>query len=203
MAKKTRRVSYEERIQKTNVMTRAWEIARAFKKQLSNIQGMPKNTRDYLKVATKRAWGEEKLSAVILDPSEFPIVVYEQGMGNGGDPISIFVESTHTDSDGGSGTFWLVNRGKGRGGDDDLDPSVYLTDWDNGSDYSVDEAMTALAEANHFGDQYMYDNNTHRVVLKDKFYETSIRLRGSGYDPYTLFNDDKITLDEILILRNK
>lgn len=143
----------------SSVMRRAW----AFAREIAAVSPGTK-ARDWLGYALKDAWKHEKTDHIIA--KNLPIVVYHYGERDGGSPIGVFVSSSH---EGGSGTFWLENRGKGTGGPDDLDPNEYGGSWDDSGDFSISEAMTILSSAGALGDGVMWIASISRPVYIDLY----------------------------------
>lgn len=158
----------------SEIMKNAWSFAREM--AAANPGTKP---RDWLGYALKETWKRAK--KIIAD--DLPIIPYKYGEKDGGDPISIFVSSTH---EGGSGTFWLENRGKGGGGQDDLDPNEYDGDWEDASDYTIDEAMKALSESGELGDGVVWISSIGKPVY-EKNYNNFILSGGNVND---LIDDD-------------
>ena len=152
----------------SEIMKSAWSFAREMAKLSPGTK-----PRDWLGYALKEEW--EQAKKTIAD--NLPIIPYKYGEKDGGDPISIFVSSSHED---GSGTFWLVNRGKGNGDEDDLDPNEYDGDWEDGGDYTIDEAMTALGNAGALGDGVVWISSIEKPVY-EKNYNNFI-LSGGNID---------------------
>lgn len=152
----------------SEIMRNAW----AFAREIANVSPGTK-PRDWLGYSLKYVWKQSK--KIIAD--NLPIIQYQYGETDGGDPISIFVSSTH---EGGSGTFWLENRGKGGGGQDDLDPNEYEGDWEDASDYTIDEAMTALSNSGALGDGVVWISSIGKPVY-EKNYNNFI-LSGGNID---------------------
>ena len=141
----------------SEIMKNAW----AFAREIAAVSPGTK-ARDWLSYALKNTWKQAK--KIIAD--DLPIILYQYGERDGGDPISIFVSSSH---DGGSGTFWLENRGKGGGGPDDLDPNEYDGDWEDAADFSVSETMTILSTAGALGDGVVWINSIGKPVYEENY----------------------------------
>lgn len=149
----------------SSVMRNAWALAR----EIAAVSPGTK-ARDWLGYALKDAWKHEKTDHIIA--KDLPIVVYHYGERDGGSPIGVFVSSSH---EAGSGTFWLANRGKGSGGQDDLDPNEYGTSWEDGVDFSVSEAMAILSGAGALGDGVIWIASISRPVYIDLYNDFIMR----------------------------
>ena len=152
----------------SEIMKNAW----AFAREIAAVSPGTK-ARDWLSYALKNTWKQAK--KIIAD--DLPIILYQYGERDGGDPISIFVSSSH---DGGSGTFWLENRGKGGGGPDDLDPNEYDGDWDDSADFSIAETMTILSNAGALGDGVVWINSIGKPVYEENY--NNFILSGGNID---------------------
>lgn len=141
----------------SEIMKNAWTFAR----EIAAVSPGTK-ARDWLGYALKETWKRAK--KIIAD--DLPIIPYKYGEKDGGDPISIFVSSSH---EGGSGTFWLENRGKGGGGQDDLDPNEYDYDWESAGDYTIDEAMTILSNSGALGDGVVWISSIGKPVYEENY----------------------------------
>lgn len=146
-------------------MRNAWALAR----EIAAVSPGTK-ARDWLGYALRDAWKHEKTDHIIA--KNLPIVVYHYGERDGGSPIGVFVSSSHEE---GSGTFWLGNRGKGTGGQDDLDPNEYGTSWEDGVDFSVSEAMAILSGAGALGDGVVWIASISRPVYIDLYNDFIMR----------------------------
>ena len=149
----------------SSVMRNAWALAR----EIAAVSPGTK-ARDWLGYALRDAWKHEKTDHIIA--KDLPIVVYHYGERDGGSPIGVFVSSSHEE---GSGTFWLGNRGKGTGGQDDLDPNEYGTSWEDGVDFSVSEAMSILSGAGALGDGVVWIASISRPVYIDLYNDFIMR----------------------------
>lgn len=149
----------------SNVMRRAWAFAREIAKASPGT-----SARDWLGYALKDAWKQEKADNIIA--KSLPIVVYHYGERDGGSPIGVFVSSSH---EGGSGTFWLENRGKGTGGPDDLDPNEYGESWDDSADFSISEVMTILSNAGALGPGVVWVDLISKPVHADLYNDFIMR----------------------------
>lgn len=163
------------RFNTSNIMKNAWAFAREMAKLSPGT-----TARDWVGYGLKEIWKDAKMSPDNIIAKNLPVITYTEGMGDGGDPISIFVSSTH---DRGSGTFWLANRGKGTGGQNDLDPNEYNGDWEDGSDYTIEQAMKALSEAEALGDGVVWVDSISKPVY-EKAYNDFI-LYGGDVDDLT------------------
>ena len=152
----------------SEIMRSAWAFAREIAAVSPGTQA-----RDWLGYALKESW--EQAKKILAD--NLPIVPYKYGEKDGGDPISVFVSSSH---EGGSGTFWLENRGKGSGGPDDLDPNEYSDGWDDSADYTIDEVMTILSNSGALGDGVVWISSIGKPVY-EKNYNNFI-LSGGNID---------------------
>lgn len=141
----------------SEIMRNAWAAAR----EIAAVSPGTK-ARDWLGYTLKETWKQAK--KIIAD--DLPIIPYKYGEKDGGDPISIFVSSSH---ESGSGTFWLENRGKGQGGQDDLDPNEYNGDWDDSTDYTIDETMMILSNAGALGDGVVWISSIERPVYEKNY----------------------------------
>lgn len=141
----------------SEIMRKAW----AFAREIASVSPGTK-PRDWLGYALKEEW---KLSKKII-ADNLPIIQYQYGEEDGGDPISIFVSSTH---ESGSGTFWLENRGKGGAGPDDLDPNEYAWDWESAGDFTIDEAMTILSNSGALGDGVVWISSIGKPVYEKNY----------------------------------
>lgn len=167
-----------KRFNTSNIMKNAWAFAREMAKLSPGT-----TPRDWVGYGMKTIWKDAKMSPDAIVAKNLPIVTYQYGEKDGGDPISIFVSSSH---DSGSGTFWLENRGKGGGGQDDLDPNEYNENWEDGSDYTISEAMQALSEAETLGDGVIWVDSISKPVYED-LYNNFILYGGNTDD---LMDDD-------------
>ena len=149
----------------SNIMRRAW----AFAREIARVSPGTK-ARDWLGYALKDAWKQEKIDNIVA--KNLPIVVYHYGERAGGIPIGVFVSSSH---DAGSGTFWLENRGKGRGGPDDLDPNEYGESWEDAGDFSISEAMTILSNAGALGAGVVWVASISKPVYADLYNDFIMR----------------------------
>lgn len=152
----------------SEIMRKAW----AFAREIAEVSPGTK-ARDWLGYALKETWKQAK--KIIAD--DLPIIPYKYGEKDGGDPISIFVSSSH---EGGSGTFWLENRGKGGGDRDDLDPNEYMYDWESAGDYTIDEAMTILSNAGALGDGVVWISSIGKPVYEENY--NNFILSGGNID---------------------
>lgn len=156
MAKKTKSGATIYVASRGEIMREAWKIARQLASTVGKQEGMPSNPRDYLSVTLKKSW--KRAVKVVMEKSDMGILKYDST----DDVMENLITSAH-DKSTGSSKFWLVNRGAGKAGDDDLDVSVYNTEWVDAEDYTVAEVMTDLSKDGFFGEGYAYNPITDQV----------------------------------------